>query len=237
MNINIYADGADIQDMVQVYKEGVVTGFTTNPTLMKKAGVLDYEEFARKVLSEIVDMPISFEVFSDDLSEMYEQAKFLSSLGKNVYVKIPITNTKKECTGNLIKKLVDEGVKVNITAIMTLEQLQNIKKYLNKDTPTVLSVFAGRIADTGIDPLPVMIEAVSMFKECECWEVLWASPREVFNAYQAEDIGCDIITMTPSLIKKLVLCNKDLTDFSLETVKMFYTDAEEAGYNIEVGKS
>ena len=120
MNINIYADGADIQDMVQVYKEGVVTGFTTNPTLMKKVGVLDYEEFARKVLSEIVDMPISFEVFSDDLSEMYEQAKFLSSLGKNVYVKIPITNTKKECTGNLIKKLVDEGVKVNITAIMTL---------------------------------------------------------------------------------------------------------------------
>lgn len=233
MNIKIYSDGADIQDMLQAYSEGIVSGFTTNPTLMKKAGVLDYEKFAIKVLSEIKDMPISFEVFSDDISGMYEQAKLLSSLGKNVYVKIPITNTKKDSTGYLIKKLVDEGVKVNITAIMTLNQLQNIKKYLNKKTPTVLSVFAGRIADTGVDPVPLMREAVSMFKECQEWEVLWASPREVLNAYQAEDIGCDIITMTPSLIEKLSLCGKDLTDFSLETVKMFYKDAKDAGYSIE----
>ena len=233
MNIKIFADGANIKDMLRAYNEGLVAGFTTNPTLMKKAGILEYEEFARTVLSAITDMPISFEVFSDDILEMNKQARFLSSLGENVYVKIPITNTKRECTGSLIKCLVDDGVKVNVTAIMTLGQLQNIKKYLNKNTPTVLSVFAGRIADTGVDPVPTMAKAVGMFEENEQWEVLWASPREVLNAYQAEEVGCDIITMTPALIKKLALREKNLTDFSLETVKMFYTDAVEVGYNIK----
>jgi transaldolase len=230
MNIKIFADGANVGDMLDAYLSGDVSGFTTNPTLMRQAGVSDYEVFARTVLENIKDMPISFEVFSDDVLEMASQAKFLASLGDNVYVKIPITNTKGEFTGPLVKTLVDVGIKVNVTAIMTVDQLKNMKEYLNVDTPTVLSIFAGRIADTGIDPLGIMSEAVNIFSEVSHWEILWASPREVLNVYQAQNIGCDIITIIPSILKKLKLKDKDLLDYSLETVKMFYNDAARAGY-------
>tara|TARA_R110001592_G_scaffold2663_2_gene15297 strand:- start:5873 stop:6571 length:699 start_codon:yes stop_codon:yes gene_type:complete len=232
MSIKVFADGANIEDMLEAHSSGEVFGFTTNPTLMRQAGVSDYEVFARTVLENIKDMPISFEVFSDDLSEMHVQAKFLASLGDNVYVKIPITNTKGEFTGALVKELVDAGIKVNVTAIMTIDQLKDMKECLNVDTPTVLSIFAGRIADTGVDPLDIMSEAVSMFSEVAHWEVLWASPREVLNVYQAENIGCDIITMTASILKKLKLKDKDLLEYSLETVKMFYNDAVDAGYKL-----
>ena len=232
MNINIYSDGANLEDMNAAYNEGIVKGFTTNPTLMKQAGVSNYEGFAKIVLENITDLPISFEVFSDELSEMEKQAKYLASLGDNVYVKIPITNTKQESTSEVIKNLVDDGVKVNVTAIMTVDQLRHIKDFLNPDTPTVLSIFAGRIADTGIDPVPIMKEAVDLFIECDVWEILWASPREVLNVYQADEIGCDIITITPALLKKLKLKNKNLLDYSLDTVKMFYNDALESGYKL-----
>jgi len=233
MNIKIYSDGAKLEDMISAYDDGVVGGFTTNPTLMRQAGVSDYVEFAKKVLYRINDLPISFEVFSDELTEMEDQARYLATLGDNVYVKIPITNTKKESTCDIIKSLVDSGVKVNVTAIMTIEQLEHIKKYLNSNTPTVLSIFAGRIADTGIDPVPVMKKAVDLFNECDVWEILWASPREVLNVYQADEIGCDIITITPSLSKKLKLKDKNLVEYSLDTVKMFYDDAEQAGYKLQ----
>lgn len=232
LNIKIYSDGADIGDMVTKYKNKEVAGFTTNPTLMAKDGVTDYLSFAREALSKIKDLSISFEVFSDEIDDMYRQAIILRDLGPNVYVKIPITNTKGETTYELIKKLSAQGVKLNVTAIFSMEQIKNVYEALDKSTPAIISIFAGRIANAGIDPEPYMSYAVDLVKDDECFEILWASTREVFNIIQAERCGCHIITAPPSIInaanKEL---GKDLEQFSLETVEMFYKDATAAGYN------
>ncbi len=231
--VKIYADGADLAQIKRVYSEGLVEGFTTNPTLMKAAGVTDYLEFATEVLSEIKDMPISFEVFSDDFDEMYTQAKKLAQLGENVYVKIPITNTKGEFSEDLFRRLDLEGVKMNITAVFSITQVRNLLKCLSGENPHIISVFAGRVADTGIDPTRLMKTALDLMKEhSQLLELLWASPREVLNVYQAEELGCDIITITPGMINKLKLKDKDIEEYSLETVKMFYDDAQQAGYTL-----
>jgi len=233
MNIKIYSDGANIVEMVNAYKEAVVQGFTTNPTLMNKAGIQDYKAFAIEVLSHIKDMPISFEVFSDSFDEMYQQAKVLSSLGDNVYVKIPIMNTKGQPSYNLINLLDSEKVKLNITAVFTDKQVTQILKNVDGKTPHIISIFAGRIADTGADPTLVMKKSLKKIKShSKILQLLWASPREVFNIYQADKIGCDIITVTPSTLEKLSLQNKDLTEFSRETVEMFYNDALKSGFTL-----
>jgi transaldolase len=235
MKIKLFADGAEIADMIACYNEGVVTGFTTNPTLMRQAGIKSYEAFAKDVLREIPDAPISFEVFSDEFPEMHRQALKLHGMGENVYVKIPITNTKNQSSLPLIKNLVDEGVKVNTTAIMTAHQVKGLCGVLSPDVPSVVSVFAGRIADTFRNPEPIM-------KMCgmelrfqglkDSAELLWASCREVYNIKQADVCGCQIVTVTPSILKKLRLAKKDLEEYSLETVKMFYDDAEACGYEL-----
>ena len=233
MNIKIYSDGANIVEMVNAYREAVVQGFTTNPTLMNKAGIQDYKAFAIEVLSHIKDMPISFEVFSDSFDEMYQQAKVLSSLGDNVYVKIPIMNTKGQPSYNLINLLDSEKVKLNITAVFTNKQVTQILKNVDGNTPHIISIFAGRIADTGVDPILVMKKSLKKIKShSKILQLLWASPREVFNIYQADKIGCDIITVTPSTLEKLSLQNKDLTEFSRETVEMFYNDALKSGFTL-----
>jgi len=233
MNIKIYSDGANIVEMVNAYKEAVVQGFTTNPTLMNKAGIQNYKAFAIEVLSHIKDMPISFEVFSDSFDEMYQQAKVLSSLGDNVYVKIPIMNTKGQPSYNLINLLDSEKVKLNITAVFTDKQVTQILKNVDGKTPHIISIFAGRIADTGADPTLVMKKSLKKIKShSKILQLLWASPREVFNIYQADKIGCDIITVTPSTLEKLSLQNKDLTEFSRETVEMFYNDALKSGFTL-----
>jgi transaldolase len=231
LKIKIFADGANINDMKRVYSEGVVSGFTTNPTLMKKDGVKDYVSFAKSVLSEIRTMPISFEVFTDDFDSMERQAREINSWGDNVYIKIPVTNTKGETSYSLIKKLSSGGLKLNITAVLTLEQVENIAKSIDKNTPTVVSVFAGRIADTGRDPIPYMKESLKILKDLPNSYLLWASSRELLNIFQAEACGCHIITVTSDLLKKLHLVNKDLKELSLDTVKMFHNDASTAGYN------
>ena len=228
--MKIFADGADIQAMEEALNKYHVSGFTTNPSLMVKAGVENYLEFAEKALDKF-DVPISFEVFSDDLGEMYHQAIKLSSLGKNVYVKIPVTNTKGESSEGLVKALSNEGVKVNVTAIFTTEQVQRFYDIINHDTPSIISVFAGRIADTLRDPTDTMKEAVKICKHPNC-EVLWASARQVLDVLKAKESGCDIITLFYDFIKKFKLIDKDLEQFSLETVKMFYEDANKAGYSL-----
>tara|TARA_A100001015_G_C14963231_1_gene701823 strand:- start:474 stop:1172 length:699 start_codon:yes stop_codon:yes gene_type:complete len=232
MNIKIFADGADIQEMLAAYQSKSVSGFTTNPTLMKKSGIKDYVSFAKEALANITDMPISFEVFSDDLNEMEDQAYKLNELGENVYVKIPVTNTKRDTTYDLIKTLTSNGVKVNVTAIFTEEQIKNVADSILNKTPSVISVFAGRIANTGIDPEPIMRYAVNITKESPEKEILWASPREALNIVQAERCGCDIITITPDILSAMKTFGKDLEEFSLETVKMFYDDACSAGFEI-----
>ena len=233
MNIKIYSDGANIVEMVEAYKQGIVQGFTTNPTLMSKAGIKDYKAFAIEVLKHIKDMPISFEVFSDSFDEMYQQAKILSSLGDNVYVKIPIMNTKGQPSYSLIKILDSEKIKLNITAVFTDKQVTQILKNVDGNTPHIISIFAGRIADTGIDPTLVMKKSLKKIKShSKMLQLLWASPREVLNIYQADKIGCDIITVTPSTLEKLSLHNKDLTEFSRETVEMFYNDALKSGFTL-----
>ena len=209
-----------------------VKGLTTNPTLMKKAGIVDYKAFALEILSEIKEKPISFEVFSDDFDEMEKQALEIASWGDNVYVKLPITNTKGEPIYNLISKLANKKVKLNVTAIMTLEQVKNVVNNLNPSVPSYVSVFAGRIADTGRDPLPLMIDCVNALKANPLAELIWASPRELFNIFQADQIGCQVITVTNDVLKKLDLVGKDLNDYSLDTVKMFYNDAKSAGFSI-----
>ncbi|MEQ8172865.1 MAG: transaldolase [Candidatus Eremiobacterota bacterium] len=233
LNIKIFADGADIIEMKKAYKDGIVKGFTTNPTLMKKAGITDYEDFARNVLLEIPDLPISFEVFSDDFDEMEHEARYISGWGNNVYVKIPITNTKGQSSIPLIKKLTGDGLYLNITAILTVEQVKDISKVLNPEVKSIISVFAGRIADTGRDPVPYIKEAISILKPNSSAEVLWASPRELLNLFQAESCGCHIITIINDILKKIHLINKDLNELSLDTVKMFYNDGKSAGYNFE----
>jgi len=217
--------------MKKVYSEGIVKGFTTNPTLMKKDGVIDYVAFAKDVLSEIKDMPISFEVFTDDFESMERQAMEIGSWGENVYIKIPITNTKGETSYELIKKLSGKGMKLNVTAILTTEQVENVAKCVDPGTPLIVSLFAGRIADTGRDPIPYVKKSLELLKENKNAELLWASSREVLNIIQAEQCGCQIITVTNDLIRKLAMLDKDLKELSLDTVKMFYNDASSAGYS------
>ncbi|MDP7674665.1 MAG: transaldolase, partial [Dehalococcoidia bacterium] len=211
-----------------------IKGFTTNPTLMRKVGITDYERFARQVLEAIPDRPVSFEVFEDDLAGMLAQAKVIASWGSNVNVKIPVTNTKGEFTGPIINELSMAGVKLNITAIFTPEQVKAIAENLSQYTFAIVSVFAGRIADSGLDPMPIMRECVEILKDSPKAELLWASPRELLNIIQADEVGCHIITATPSVLGKLKLLEKDLTEFSLETVQMFYDDAQAAGYTINI---
>lgn len=226
--MKIFSDGADIQSMKS--NESLVDGFTTNPTLMVKAGITNYLDFAKQAVSEF-SKPISFEVFSDDFDEMYDQALILDGLSNNVYVKIPITNTKGESSSDLLKDLSNKQVKINVTAVFTQSQIESVYKNLNKDIKSILSIFAGRIADTNIDPEPLVTFATqNKINNCE---VLWASTREVFNIFQAERCNCDIITVAPNLIEKWKkLESKDLNEFSLDTVKMFYSDAQQAGYSI-----
>lgn len=232
MGVHIYADGADINSIRQSKKNPLIKGFTTNPTLMRQAGVTDYEAFAKEALSVVEGAPLSLEVFSDDVAEMEVQARQIASWGANVNVKIPVTNTKGQSTAKLVKALSDDGIICNITAIFTLEQVKEILDALNPECEAIISIFAGRIADTGVDPMPLMKEAVQMAKAKPKAKVLWASPREALNIVQANQVGCHIITVTPDLLKKVASFNKDLGQFSLETVKMFYTDATASGYEI-----
>jgi transaldolase len=233
LNIKIFADGADLKSILELNKNPVISGFTTNPTLMRKAGIQNYTEFAKEVLSEIKDKPISFEVFSDNLDEMKMQAKKISTWANNVYVKIPITNTKGESTTEIVRELSHDGVKLNVTAIFSTEQVIKTAYALKGGAPSVVSIFAGRIADTGRDPKPFMTNAVMICKGQDTnMEVLWASPRELFNIVEAEACNCDIITVAHDLLAKINLFDKDLEEFSLETVKMFYNDAQKAGYTL-----
>jgi len=232
LKIARFADGANKESILRAYKEGIVKGFTTNPTLMNQAGIKDYEQFARSVLEVVTDRPISFEVFADDFPEMERQAKKISSWGKNVNVKIPITNTRKEPSLELIRRLFDQGLKLNITAILTTDQWQSIRHILKPENEAIISIFAGRIADTGRDPIPMMRQAVDDFRAFPKAKILWASPREVLNIYQAQACGCHIITATDEVIKKLALYDRDLSDYSLDTVKMFFNDATKAGFGL-----
>ena len=230
--IAIYADGADVREMVAARDAGVVKGFTTNPTLMRKVGITDYAAFAKEALAATGDMPISFEVFADEFDEMERQAKLISTWGEPVFVKIPITNTKGESSIPLIQRLSAAGVKLNITAILTLQQVREVVDALDPNTPAIVSVFAGRIADTGVDPVPLMKEAAEICAAKPKAELLWASPRELLNIFQAEEVGCHIITVTPDLLKKLSMVGKPLDELSLDTVKMFYNDATAAGFKL-----
>jgi transaldolase len=232
LNVKIFADGADLEGIKEMYTNPLIKGFTTNPTLMRKAGVQDYKAFSLKVLKAVPDRPISLEVFADDFDEMERQALEIASWGSNVNVKIPVTNTKGEFSGPLIETLTSKGVVVNVTALLTLEQVRSVTSCLADATPAIVSVFAGRVADTGCDPVRMMAEAVEILKAKPNAELIWASPRELLNIFQADEIGCHIITATNDILKKLPLVGKDLTGYSLETVKMFHTDASMAGYSI-----
>jgi transaldolase len=230
--IKLFMDGADLAAMTKARSQGLVSGFTTNPTLMRKAGISDYEGFARQAIAAIPDLPISFEVFSDDFPTMEREARAIASWGGNTYVKIPITNTKGESSAPLIRKLSAEGFSLNVTAMLTLAQVRAVADAAAPGSRTIVSVFAGRIADTGVDPVPLMSEAVGMLRALPKAELLWASPRELLNLFQADACGCHIITATPDVIAKLSLVGKDLAKYSLETVKMFYDDARAAGFKI-----
>lgn len=232
LKIKIFADGADIANIIALDQNSLIKGFTTNPTLMRHAGIENYDAFAKTALSHVTKKPISFEVFSDDFNEMYEQALTISSWGDNVFIKIPIMNTKGESSIPLIAKLAKQGVKQNITAMMTIEQASAAAAVLADGPPALLSIFAGRIADTGRDPLHIMEAALSVIKPYPHLELIWASPREVLNIFQADEIGCDIITVTSPILNKLKLTGKNLDEFSLETVQMFYEDAQAAGYSL-----
>jgi len=232
LNVKVFADGADLTDILEMNSNPLIKGLTTNPTLMRKAGVTNYKEFAIEVLNHVKSKPISFEVFSDDLEEMKYQGDQIASWGKNVYVKIPIMNTLGTPTTPVIEYLVNRGVKVNVTAIMATKQVKEVTNVLRPDIPSYVSVFAGRIADTGRDPLKVMSESMQILKECPSAELIWASPREILNVFQAEEINCHIITATSDILRKIELIGKDLEDYSLETVKMFRSDAVASGYEI-----
>lgn len=236
LHIKIFADGADIDSILELYKKPYIKGFTTNPTLMRKAGIVNYEDFSRELIEKIPDRPVSLEVFADDFLEMEKQAHIIASWGKNVYVKIPVTNTKGESSCPLIARLSNAGIQVNVTAILTHDQVQDAADALSSETPAIISVFAGRVADTGIDPVPTMSKALEILKIRSKAELLWASPREMLNIIQADEIGCHIITVTSDVLKKLSLLGKDLEMYSLETVKMFYNDAKAAGYSIDTKK-
>lgn len=230
--IKIFADGADQTSILALYKSGRIDGFTTNPTLMRKAGITNYEVFAREILQSIQDLPISFEVFSDEFSDMERQARKIAGWAENVYVKVPITTTRGESCAGLIQRLSNDGIKLNVTAILTAEQVCIVQQALHRVTPAIVSVFAGRIADTGVDPIPVIRHAKQILKARPSAELLWASCREVLNVKHAEEAGCDIITVTHDLLKKLELFGKSLTELSLETVKMFHQDALAAGFQL-----
>jgi transaldolase len=232
LKVQIFADGADKAGMLEMYAKPYIKGLTTNPTLMKKVGITDYRAFCKDILTHIKDKPLSFEVFSDDFAEMERQAMEIASWGDNVYVKIPVTNTKQETCYALVKKLGVQKVKMNVTAIMTLTQVRDVVASLNPTVPSYVSVFAGRIADTGCDPLPMMAAAVEMLKVAPASELIWASPRELLNIFQADDIGCQVITVTNDILKKLSLVGYDLETYSLDTVKMFYNDAVAAGFKL-----
>lgn len=232
LRVKIFADGAELESMRALYRHPLVRGFTTNPTLMRKAGVADYRTFAHSVLEAIPDRPVSFEVFADEFEEMERQAREIGTWGHNVYVKIPITNTKRESALELIRCLVGDGIKINVTAVMTLEQVEAVSEVVRGGVPSCVSVFAGRIADTGRDPVPLMATAVDLLRDSPSAELIWASPRELLNVFQADAIGCHIITVTPELLQKLDLVGKDLDEFSLETVKMFFRDGKAAGYTL-----
>lgn len=232
LNVKLFADGADKSAILELYRDPRIRGFTTNPTLMRQAGVQNYAEFAQEIVAAIPDRPISFEVFGDDLSEMAGQARTIASWGENVYVKIPVTNTRRESSSGLIRELSSSGVKLNVTAIMTLDQVEASARALSGGAASCISVFAGRIADTGRDPVPMVREAVRIVSTEPQIEIIWASPREILNIFHAEEAGCHIITVTRDVLKKLDLLGKDLDEYSLETVKMFYRDGQEAQYTL-----
>jgi transaldolase len=234
LRTKIFGDGAELDGMLALYRQPYIKGFTTNPTLMRKAGLTDYRAFAKQVVAAIPDRPISFEVFSDEFSEMERQALEIATWGEHIYVKIPVTNTRREPAYDLIHRVSHHGVKVNVTAIMTLDQVGAVVDALTGGAPSNVSVFAGRIADTGRDPVPLMTAAVDLLKAEPKAELIWASPRELLNIFQADAIGCHIITVTHDILKKLSLIGKDLDDYSLETVKMFHDDAKAAGFSLEL---
>jgi transaldolase len=232
LTVKIFADGADRSEMLAMYTKPYIRGLTTNPTHMRKAGVANYRAFAREILAEIRDKPISFEVISDEFAEMEQQALEIRGWADNVYVKIPVTNTRGDPSYNLVRRLCARGVKVNVTAIMTLPQVRDAVAALNPEVPSCVSVLAGRIADTGVDPVPIMAAAVQMLKTHPRAELIWASPREVLNIFQADTIGCHIVTATRDILAKLPLVGHSLEAYSLETVRMFYTDAVAAGFSL-----
>jgi len=232
LNIKVFSDGADLDSIIDAYRKGVVKGFTTNPTLMAKAGITNYMAFALEVLRVVKDLPVSFEVFSDEFDEMREQAMKLKALGGNVYVKIPVTNTKGQSACPLIHDLAAQGIKLNITAILSMRQVREVAAALLPNVPSIVSVFAGRIADTGRDPLPLMKDSLELLKALPAAELLWASPREALNIVQAAEMGCHIITVTPDLLAKCANFGKDLEVYSLDTVKMFYNDAVKSGFSL-----
>jgi transaldolase len=232
LRIDLYADGADVREMRAALDSGIVKGFTTNPTLMRKSGISDYESFAREAITAIGPMPISFEVFADEFDEMERQAMRIATWADSVYVKIPITNTRGETSVPLIGRLSNDGVKLNITAVLTLEQVRAVVDALSPEVPAIISVFAGRIADTGRDPIPLMKEALALMRVRPQARLLWASPRELLNIFQADQCGCHIITVTPEILRKLAMVGKPLDELSLDTVKMFFSDAAAAGYRL-----
>lgn len=233
LKIRLFADGADSDEMLQMYADPRIRGFTTNPTLMRKAGVTDYRAFARDILAAIPDRPISFEVFADDLPGMERQARAIATWGDHVFVKIPITTTTGASTLPLVRRLSHDGVQVNVTALLTLDQVRRSVDAVAGGARCYISVFAGRIADTGRDPVPVMAQAVDILRQAEKAELIWASPRELLNVFQADDIGCHVITATNDILKKLDLVGKDLDEYSLETVRMFRNDALSAGFTLD----
>ncbi len=232
LRVKVFADGANEEAIMLLATNPVIQGFTTNPTLMRSAGVTDYEGFARRVLDRLTDLPISFEVFADEFDEMERQARKIASWGENVYVKIPVTNTQRVSSAPLIEKLVRDGIRLNVTAVLTLDQVQTVSASLAGGPASIISVFAGRIADTGCDPVPLMCQALEIMASHSNQELLWASPRELLNIVQADAIGCHVITVTPELLKKLPLLGTDLADYSLETVRMFHDDAQAAGFRL-----
>lgn len=232
LRIKIWADGAERAGILDLYRRPYIRGFTTNPTLMRKAGITDYEKFAKEILQTIQDKPICFEVFSDDLKEMRRQALKIDQWGKNVYVKIPITNTRGDSCQELVRDLSSEGIKLNITAMLTVEQIRSVVEVMRGDVPSIVSLFAGRVADTGLDPVPFVYEVLALLKSKPSIELLWASCRELLNVFQADAAGCHIITVTHDILAKLPLIGMDLSSLSLETVKMFHRDAQAAGFSL-----
>jgi transaldolase len=232
LRIKLFVDAADLDSILEWSQSPLIKGLTTNPTLMRKAGVTDYQEFSQKILGLFPHLPVSIEVFADDLEGMESQARKIASWGTNVYVKIPITNTLGESTCPIIHRLSQSGIPLNITAVMTSEQVEAVRDVLHRTTPAVVSVFGGRIADTGVDPVPIMKSSLHLLRDLPLAELLWASPRELLNVFQADEIGTHIITVTPDLLKKCSIVGRDLTAYSLETVKMFHSDAVVAGFSL-----